>query len=93
MNTKQLANMPLGLELERLIAECLAVGADPHKVIALALTPEMRDMAETSGMTMKEQAALAWKVVDKANASKKALDIDANITGTIVMLQPSDADL
>ena len=93
MNTKQLANMPLGLELERLIAECLAVGADPHKVIALALTPEMRAMAETSGMTMKEQAALAWKVVDKANASKKALDIDANITGTIVMLQPSDADL
>lgn len=73
MNTKQLANMPLGLDLDRLVAECLKIGADPHKVIALALTPEMRAMADESDMTMKAQADLAWKIVDKANASQQAI--------------------
>ena len=59
MTTGEIANFPKDLSLDRIIAECKRVGADPHKVIALALTDEQRVNAQESGMTMKEQANLA----------------------------------
>jgi hypothetical protein len=73
MNNEEIAGLPKDLNLERLVAECLRLNADPHNVIALALTEHMRNRAEESGMTMKAQADLAWKLVDKANASQQSI--------------------
>lgn len=61
------------LSIEKLIEECAKVGADPHKVLALALTDQARVDAKETGMTLKEQANIAWKLVDKAEPSKQAI--------------------
>ena len=75
MTTEQLAKMPKGLDLDRLMAECEDIGADPHKVIAYALTEMARMDAKENGMTLKAQSDLAWKVVDKANPSQQAVKV------------------
>lgn len=93
MTNAQLAAMPKLLDLERIAEKCEEYGADPADVIAYSLTPEARAQAETTGMTLYRQADLSYRLVDKANASKKALDVDAKVTGTVVMLQSGDADL
>ncbi len=85
LSNSDLAAMPKTLEIERLIEECEKWGADPHEVIARALTDDARVNAEETGMTLLKQSDLAWKLVDKANASKKALDIDANIKGSLTI--------
>jgi len=73
----------MGLDLDRLIEACRKRNADPHDVIARALSEAAEADRENTGMSLKAQADLAWKLVDKAVASKKALDIDANIKGTV----------
>lgn len=85
LSNHELAAMPKTLEIERLIEECERWGADPHAVIAQALTDEARQDSEKTGMTLLKQSDLAWKLVDKANASKKALDIDANVKGSLTI--------
>lgn len=61
------------LSIEKLIEACQEYGADPHKVLAMALTDGARDNAKETGMTLKEQANIAWKLVDKAEPSKQAI--------------------
>lgn len=93
MSTDELANLPKGLSLTRIMEACERRGIDPHEVIAIALSEDMRQQAESSGMTMKAQADLAWKLIDKAEPSKKALDIDANVKGTVQIGIISFADI
>ena len=73
MSKDDLAGLPKELSLERLIAACLKRGADPHEVIAIALSDEARVDAKENGMTLKAQSDLAWKLIDKANPSQQAV--------------------
>ena len=73
LSNHELAAMPKDLNIDRLIQECSKWGADPHEVIARALTDDARVRAEETGMTMLKQAELAWKLVDKANPSQQAI--------------------
>lgn len=73
MSKDDLAGLPKDLSLERLVAACLARGADPHDVIAFALTDEARIDAKENGMTLKAQADLSWKLIDKANPSQSSV--------------------
>ena len=70
--TGELSGLPKDISLDRLVAACKRRGADVHDVIAEALTPAMR-LDEKSGMTMRAQAELAWKIVDKAEPSQRAV--------------------
>lgn len=70
--TGELSGLPKEISLERLVSACKRYGADVHDVIAEALTPAMREN-EKSGMTMRAQAELAWKIVDKAEPSQQAV--------------------
>ena len=67
MSKNDLAGLPKDLSIERLVAACLARNADPHEVIAIALSDEARLDQQETGMTLKAQADLAWRLVDKAN--------------------------
>ncbi len=73
MSKDDLAALPKDLSLERIVAACLKYGADPHEVIAYALTEEARIDAKENGMTLKAQADLSWKIIDKAEPSKQAI--------------------
>lgn len=84
MTNDELSKLPKGLELERLMAECLKWNADPHQVIAQALSAQERENAETSGMTMKAQSDLAWKIVDKSNPSQQAISHSGGQEFTII---------
>lgn len=91
MSTSELRALDkLGLSLERIMEECRKWRADPHEVIARALTDEMREQAETSGMTMKAQADLAWKLVDKAEPSKQAVKHSGDPNNPITVHFSSD---
>lgn len=72
MSTSDLAKLPKAISLERLAAACERRGVDIHDVIAQALTPEMQ-ADTTSGMTMKAQSDLAWKIVDKSEPSQQSV--------------------
>ena len=61
------------INLDKLAEACERWKVDVHDVIAESLTPEMRADKE-SGMTMARQSDLAWKIVDKLEASKKAIE-------------------
>ena len=73
MSKDDLAGLPKDLSIERLVAACLARNADPHDVIAIALSNEARLDANETGMTLKAQSDLAWKLVDKANPSQSSI--------------------
>lgn len=73
----------MSLSLEGIVKACKRWGADPHEVIARALSAEAEADAERTGMTLREQARLAWNIVDKAEPSRKAYDIDAQVKGTL----------
>ncbi len=77
--------MPDLLDLARISEKCKERGVDPADVIAYSLTPEAREASEKTGMTLYRQSDLSFKLVDKANASKKALDIDANVKGSLTI--------
>lgn len=62
------------INLDKLAEACERWRADVHDVIARALTDEAREEAERTGMTLKAQSELAWKIVDKLEASKKAIE-------------------
>lgn len=61
------------INLDRLAEACERYNVDIHNIIAESLTPEMRDNKD-SGMTVKVQSDLAWKIIDKLEASKKAVE-------------------
>ena len=82
MSTSDLAKLPKDISLDRLVEACKRRGADVHDVIARALTDEVL-IDEKSGMNIREQAKLAWQILNKVEPDKKALDIDANIKGTL----------
>lgn len=71
------------LSLEGIVKACKRWGADPHEVIARALSDEAEQDAERTGMTLREQSRLAWSIIDKAEPSRKAYDIDAQVKGTL----------
>jgi hypothetical protein len=73
MSKDDLAALPKDLSLERLVAACIKRGADPHDVLAIALSDEARLDASETGMTLKAQADLSWKIIDKAEPSKQAI--------------------
>ena len=73
MSKDDLAGLPKDLSIERLVVACLARNADPHDVIAIALSDEARLDAQETGMTLKAQSDLAWKLVDKANPSQSSI--------------------
>lgn len=81
------------INLDKLAQACERRNVDLHDIIAEALLPEMR-ADEKSGMNLAKQADLAWKVIDKLEASKKATEITGPNGGAIqVTLGASDADL
>lgn len=82
MSKDDLAGLPKEISLDRLVEACKARNIDVHQVIAEALSPEMR-LDEKSGMNMREQARMAWQIIDKAEPSKKSLDIDAKVQGDL----------
>lgn len=84
MSKDDLAGLPKEISLDRLVAACKERNIDVHQVIAEALSPEMR-LDEKSGMNMREQARMAWQIIDKAEPSKKSLDIDANVKGDLTI--------
>ena len=84
MSKEDLAALPKEISLDRLVDACKKKGIDVHQVIAEALSPEMR-LDEKSGMNMREQARMAWQIIDKAEPSKKSLDLDANIKGDLTI--------
>lgn len=84
MSKDDLKALPKEISLDRLVDACKAKGIDVHQVIAEALSPEMR-LDEKSGMNMREQARMAWQIIDKAEPSKKSLDIDANVKGDLTI--------
>ena len=61
------------ISLDKLAEKCAEIGVDIHEVIAKALTMEARVAQEVTGMTMREQARLAWQVVDKATPSLQSI--------------------
>lgn len=71
------------INLDALAVECERRNVNINAILALALTDEMRDQADTSGMTMKEQAALSWRIMDKLEASRKAVEITGAEGGPI----------
>ena len=73
MSKDDLAGLPKDLSIERLVAACLARNADPHEVIAIALSDKARLDQQETGMTLKAQADLAWRLVDKANPSQSSV--------------------
>lgn len=90
MSTDELANLPKGLSLTRIVEACERRGIDPHEVIAIALSEEMRAQAESSGMTMKAQSDLAWKLIDKAEPSKQAVKHSGDDESPIVIVYSAD---
>lgn len=67
------------LSIEAIEAECEKLNVDMNRLLALALSDDMRARAQESGMTMKEQAALIMKIRDKEIAQKK----DITVTGEL----------
>lgn len=82
MSNGEIVNFPKDISLDRLVAACKRRGADVHDVIARALTDEVLH-DDSSGMNIREQAKLAWQILNKVEPDKKALDIDANIKGSL----------
>lgn len=70
------------ISLDKLLEACEQRGADLHDVIALAMTKEARENKE-SGMTLRAQAELAWKVLDKAEPSKQAIKSEVELSGEV----------
>jgi hypothetical protein len=68
----------MGLDLDRLMEACRKRKADPHDVIARALSEEAEADCDNTGMTLKAQADLAWKLVDKAVPSKRSVEHSGN---------------
>lgn len=93
MDGRELRNMPKEISLVRLVEACAERGVDIHDVIAESLTIEMREDCEHSGMTMKAQSDLAWRMIDKIEPSKKAIDMNANINGKIEVAVIKFADI
>lgn len=94
LSSDELAKVPKGINLDRLLDACEAAGRNPMEIIALALSDEAREQRDQTGMTLREQSRLSWQIVDKAVPTKKALDIDANVKGTlnIAIVRFSDPD-
>lgn len=80
------------INLDALARACRKRKVDIHAILAEALTESQRENAQESGMNMKAQADLAWKIMDKLEASKKAIEHSGE-TGMVVTLQSRDADL
>jgi hypothetical protein len=59
------------ISLDRLAEACASRGVDINDIIAEALTPEREE-----SMGFRQQADLAWKVMDKLEASKKAIEVE-----------------
>lgn len=68
----------MGLDLDRLMEACRKRNADPHDVIARALSHEAEADRENTGMSLKAQSDLAWKLVDKAVPTKRAVEHSGN---------------
>jgi hypothetical protein len=94
MSKDDLAGLPKWLDLDRLAEECKPYGADPIKVLAYALSEEARLDAKENGMTLKAQSDLAFKVVDKANASQTAVKHSGDKLNPVsVVFSKADEDL
>lgn len=61
------------INLEKLAEKCAEIGVDVHEVIAKALTLEAREAQTITGMNLKEQARMAWWIVDKATPSLQSV--------------------
>lgn len=83
MDKSQLAALPKEISLDRLVDACKKRGVDVHDVIARAMTTE--GLSEGSGINERWQANMAWNIIDKAEPSKKSLDVDANIKGDLTI--------
>jgi hypothetical protein len=84
MSKDDLAALPKEISLARLVDACKKWNVDVHEVVALALTDAAR-MDESSGINQRIQAQMAWNIIDKAEPSKKSLDVDANIKGDLTI--------
>ena len=80
------------INLDELAKACEKRGVNVNDVIARALTDDALQNAKESGMNEKAQAELAWRIMDKQEASKKAVEHTGDV-GMQVILQSSDADL
>lgn len=80
------------INLDKLAEACKKRNVDVNDVIARALTEDALKNAKDSGMNEKAQAELAWRIMDKQEASKKAIEHSGDV-GMQVVLQSSDADL
>lgn len=85
-----MSGLPKWLDLDRLAEECKAYNADPLKVLAFALSEEARNKAEKTGMTLKEQASISMRLVDKANPSQQAIKHSGDQDEPIVIHYSSD---
>ena len=77
------------INLDILAQRCAERNVDVNDILAEALTPEMRDE-----MGMKGQAELAWRIMDKLEASKKAVELGNDKSGAFTLvLQSADIDI
>lgn len=94
MSNADLAALRTLLELEEIAKECKEYGANPAKVIAYSLTDEARANAEETGMTLRVQADLSWKIIEKANPSKQAIKHSGDSEAPLVFtFSKDDEDL
>ena len=83
---------PRELSVSKIIEACGKYGVDPNEVIALALTNQARDHAKETGMTLKHQSDLAYKVLDKHEPSKRSIEHSGE-KEIVVVMESSDAGL
>lgn len=69
------------INLDLLAARCIERGVDVNDIIAEALTLAMREE-----MGIKAQADLAWKILDKLEASKKAIEHSGNAKAPVTFV-------
>lgn len=74
LSSDELAKVPKGINLDRLLDACEAAGRNPMEIIALALSDEARDQRAETGMTLKEQSKLSMQVIDKVIPDLKAVE-------------------
>jgi len=77
------------INLDVLAQRCAERNVDVNDIIAEALTIELREE-----MGIRAQADLAWKIMDKLEASKKAVELGNNKDNPFTLiLQSADLDI
>jgi len=82
----------LGLDLDRLMDACRKRNADPHDVIARALSESAEVDKDNTGMSLKAQADLAWKLIDKAVPSKQSVKHSGDEEAPLYVIHYSSDD-